>query len=179
MSRIGKQSLNIPKQVEVKINESSIFVKGPKGELTQIIPDSLEIIKKDDNTLQVLCKSENRLSRALHGLIRSLVSNMLIGVSQGFNKVLDLKGVGYRASVDKGVLNLTVGYTHPVKIAPPPGIKISVDGNTTVKVEGVDKEKVGLIAQQIRFVRPPEPYKGKGIMYRGEIIQRKVGKSSK
>lgn len=179
MSRIGKQSLKIPKQVEVQINESTIYVKGPKGELSQSIPDSLKIVKKDDTTLQVVCDSENRLARALHGLIRSLVSNMLIGVSQGFSKVLDLKGVGYKAAVDKGVLNLTVGYTHPVKINPPAGITISVEGNTTVKVEGVDKEKVGLIAQQIRFVRPPEPYKGKGIMYRGEVIQRKVGKSSK
>jgi large subunit ribosomal protein L6 len=179
MSRIGKQSLKIPKQVEVQINESIICVKGPKGELSQNIPDSLKVIKKDDNTLQVLRNSENRLTRALHGLIRSLISNMLIGVSQGFSKILDLKGVGYRASVDKNILNLTVGYTHPVKITPPAGITISVDGNTTVKIEGVDKEKVGLIAQQIRFVRPPEPYKGKGIMYRGEVIQRKVGKSSK
>lgn len=179
MSRIGKQSLKIPNQVEVTIDESKIHVKGPKGQLTQEIPESLAIVKKDTTTIQVLRKSETRLARALHGLFRSLISNMLIGVSKGFNKVLDLKGVGYRAAVDKGVLNLTVGYTHPVKITPPAGIVISVEGNTTVKVEGVDKEKVGLIAQQIRFVRPPEPYKGKGIMYRGEVIQRKVGKSSK
>lgn len=179
MSRIGKQSLKIPNQIEIIIEESSLTVKGPKGSLTQTIPESLIIVKKDLNTLQVLNKSNTRLSKALHGLVRSLISNMLIGVSKGFSKILDLKGVGYKANVEKGVLNLNVGYTHPVKIVPPSGITISVEGNTTVTVQGIDKEKVGLIAQQIRFVRPPEPYKGKGIMYRGEVIQRKVGKSSK
>jgi large subunit ribosomal protein L6 len=179
MSRIGKQTIKIPNQIEVNINESTIVVKGPKGQLTQEIPESLVILKKDPNTLQILRKCETRVARALHGLIRSLVSNMILGVSKGFTKVLDLKGVGYRAAVDKNALNLTVGYTHPVKIVPPAGISISVEGNTTVKIEGIDKEKVGLVAQKIRFIRPPEPYKGKGIMYRGEVIQRKAGKSSK
>lgn len=115
----------------------------------------------------------------MHGLFRSLVSNMVIGTSQGFTKILELKGVGYKANIDKKALNLALGFSHPVRIEAPSGIELSVENNTTVKITGIDKEKVGLIAQQIRAIKPPEPYKGKGILYKGEVVQLKVGKSGK
>lgn len=179
MSRIGKQIIKIPTGVTLKLTSNTISVKGPKGEIERSIPSCLEIIEKEDNSLQIIRKDETISSREIHGLFRSLVSNMVIGTSQGFTKILELKGVGYKANVDKKVLNLSVGYTHPVKIEAPVGIELAVENNTTIKVSGVDKEKVGLISQQIRSIKPPEPYKGKGILYKGEVIQLKVGKSSK
>jgi large subunit ribosomal protein L6 len=164
--------------VTISINEDIISVKGPKGEIQRSIPSCLEVLQKKDS-VQVLRKDETISSREIHGLFRSLVSNMVIGTSKGFTKILELKGVGYKANMDKKLLNLSVGYTHPVKVESPDGITITVENNTTIKINGVDKEKVGLIAQKIRFIKPPEPYKGKGILYKGETIQLKVGKSSK
>jgi large subunit ribosomal protein L6 len=178
MSRIGKQIIRIPAGVSIKLTEETIQVKGPKGEIQRDIPSCLNVVEKE-NSLQVQRKNEAISSREIHGLFRSLVSNMVVGTSDGFTKVLELKGVGYKANMDKTALNLSVGYTHPVKIEPPIGIEIAVENNTTIKVTGIDKEKVGLIAQQIRSIKPPEPYKGKGILYKGEVIQLKVGKSSK
>ena len=178
MSRIGKQIIKIPAGVNIELTELNVKVKGPKGEIARDIPSCLTVVfNKDENTLQR--KAENITSREIHGLFRSLVSNMVIGSSTGFTKVLELKGVGYKANMDKTTLNLSVGYTHPIKIEAPEGIQISVESNTIIKISGVNKEKVGLIAQQIRSKRPPEPYKGKGVLYQGEVIQRKVGKSSK
>lgn len=179
MSRIGKQVLNIPKEVKINIENRKLIVEGPKGKLEREIPSSLVILKKDLNILQILASDNSRQTSALHGLIRSLVSNMIFGVSKGFTKILELKGIGYKAAMDKGSLTLTLGYSHPVKISPPVGISIVVENNTLVKVTGVDKESVGLVCQKIRKLRPPEPYKGKGIVYEGEVVQRKVGKSSK
>nr|YP_008519652.1 ribosomal protein L6 [Nannochloropsis oculata]AGI99006.1 ribosomal protein L6 [Nannochloropsis oculata]AHX25426.1 50S ribosomal protein L6 [Nannochloropsis oculata] len=180
MSRIGKQIIKIPAGVNVQLTEINVKVKGPKGEIARDIPSCLNVIfNKDENTLQIFRKAENITSREVHGLFRSLLSNMIIGSSIGFTKVLELKGVGYKANMDKTTLNLSVGYTHPIKIEAPEGIQISVESNTIIKISGVNKEKVGLIAQQIRSKRPPEPYKGKGVLYQGEVIQRKVGKSSK
>ena len=180
MSRIGKQIIKIPAGVNVELTEINVKVKGPKGEIARDIPSCLSVVfNKDENTLQILRKAENITSREIHGLFRSLVSNMVIGSSTGFTKVLELKGVGYKANMDKTTLNLSVGYTNPIKIEAPEGIQISVESNTIIKISGVNKEKVGLIAQQIRSKRPPEPYKGKGVLYQGEVIQRKVGKSSK
>ena len=180
MSRIGKQIIKVPTGVNIDLTETSIKVKGPKGEMARNIPTCLSMVfNKDENTLQIIRNSESISSREIHGLFRSLVSNMVIGTSTGFTKVLELKGVGYKANMDKKDLNLSVGYTHPIKIEAPEGIQISVENNTTIKITGVNKEKVGLIAQQIRSTRPPEPYKGKGVLYQGEVIQRKVGKSSK
>lgn len=179
MSRIGKQNIRIPSGVSIKLTEESIHVKGPKGEIQRIIPSCLTVIEKEDNSLQILRKNEEIKSREMHGLFRSLVSNMVIGTSQGFTKILELKGVGYKANIDKKALNLALGFSHPVRIEAPSGIELSVENNTTVKITGIDKEKVGLIAQQIRAIKPPEPYKGKGILYKGEVVQLKVGKSGK
>jgi large subunit ribosomal protein L6 len=180
MSRIGKQIIKVPTGVTVDLTETHIKVKGPKGEISRDIPTALSVIfNKDENTIQIVRNNETITSREIHGLFRSLVSNMVIGTSNGFTKVLELKGVGYKANMDKKALNLSVGYTHPIKIEAPEGIEISVENNTIIKITGVNKEKVGLIAQQIRATRPPEPYKGKGVLYQGEVIQRKVGKSSK
>ena len=180
MSRIGKQIIKVPTGVNVDLTETHIRVKGPKGEISRDIPTALSVIfNKDENTIQILRANDTITSRQIHGLFRSLVSNMVIGTSNGFTKVLELKGVGYKANMDKKALNLSVGYTHPIKIEAPEGIQISVENNTIIKITGVNKEKVGLIAQQIRATRPPEPYKGKGVLYQGEVIQRKVGKSSK
>ena len=180
MSRIGKQIIKIPTGVNVQLTETDIKVKGSKGEISRDIPNCVSVVfNKDENTLQILRNSESITSREIHGLFRSLVSNMVIGTSTGFTKILELKGVGYKANMDKTALNLSVGYTHPIRIEAPEGIQISVESNTIIKISGVNKEKVGLVAQQIRSTRPPEPYKGKGVLYQGEVIQRKVGKSSK
>lgn len=179
MSRIGKQLINLPKDVEFSNVNNNISIKGPKGEITKLLPDNLEVVKLEAGVLSVTRVVEDRKSRQLHGLFRSLLSNMVIGVTTGFVKILDMKGVGYKANVDKETLVLNVGYSHPVRISAPTGIKFQVETNTIIKVIGIDKEIVGLVAQKIRAIRPPEPYKGKGIIYRGEIVQRKAGKSSK
>lgn len=179
MSRIGKQILNIPKDVNINIEKGNLTVEGPKGKLERLIPESLVVLKKDPNVLQILAADQNRETSALHGLIRSLVANMITGVSAGFTKVLELKGIGYKGVVNNGTLVLSLGYSHPVEIIPPAGISIIVENNTIIKVQGIDKENVGLVCQKIRKLRPPEPYKGKGIIYEGEVVQRKVGKSSK
>lgn len=179
MSRIGKQLIKIPTGVNIDLTEKTIKVKGPKGEISREIPSCLAIVRNDDNTLQITRDSDSITSRQMHGLFRSLVSNMIIGSFQGFTKVLELKGVGYKASMGGKALNLSLGFSHPIKIEAPEGIQISVENNTIIKISGVNKEKVGLIAQQIRATRPPEPYKGKGVLYQGEVVQRKVGKSSK
>lgn len=179
MSRIGKQLIKIPKGVNIDLTERSIKVKGPKGEISRKIPSCLTIARNEDNTLQISRDSDSITSREMHGLFRSLVSNMVIGSSQGFTKILELKGVGYKASMGGKALTLSLGFSHPIKIEAPEGIQISVENNTIIKISGVNKEKVGLIAQQIRSKRPPEPYKGKGVLYQGEVVQRKVGKSNK
>ena len=179
MSRIGKQLIKIPAGINIDLNEKSIKVKGPKGEISRDIPSCLTIVRNEDSTLQISRDSDSITSREMHGLFRSLVSNMVIGSSKGFTKVLELKGVGYKASMGGKALTLSLGFSHPVKIEAPEGIQISIENNTIIKISGVNKEKVGLIAQQIRSIRPPEPYKGKGVLYQGEVVQRKVGKSSK
>lgn len=179
MSRIGKQLISLPKDVEFRNLENTISIKGPKGELTKSVPNTLEVIKLESGEISVKRADEDRKARQLHGLFRSLLSNMVIGVTKGFTKTLDMKGVGYKANLDKGNLVLNVGFSHPVRIPAPPGIKFEVETNTIIKITGIDKALVGLVAQKVRSIRPPEPYKGKGIMYRGEIIQRKAGKSSK
>ena len=179
MSRIGKQLVNLPKGVEFKTLGNDVIIKGPKGEITKTLTKSIEITKLESNTLSVTRNSEDRKARQLHGLFRSLLANMVTGVTEGFTKTLDMKGVGYKASLDKGNLILNVGFSHPVRIDAPNGIKFTVENNTIIHITGIDKEAVGLVAQKVRAVRPPEPYKGKGIMYRGEVIQRKAGKSSK
>lgn len=178
MSRIGKKPLEIPAGVTVTVNESTVTVKGPKGELTRTFNADITV-KVEDNVLTVTRPSDQKEHRALHGTTRSLLGNMVEGVSKGFEKGLELVGVGYRATKSGNKLVLAVGYSHPVEIVPEQGIEIEVPSNTKVIVKGTDKERVGAIASNIRAIRPPEPYKGKGIRYEGEYVRRKEGKTAK
>ncbi len=172
------EALPAPDKVNVTINSTSITVKGPKGELSKNLPTSIKIIQ-NDKTISVLPSEGLNDSYQLYGTYRSLVSNMITGVTEGFQRKLELQGVGYRSQIDGKTLILNVGYSHQVKILSPEGIKLSVEGNTNVTVSGLDKELVGQIAADIRLVRPPEPYKGKGIRYQGEYVRKKVGKAGK
>jgi large subunit ribosomal protein L6 len=176
MSRIGKLPVTVPQGVEVKLEGDLLNVKGPRGELEQRIPKGVQVIVADGQ-IRVQRDSDNREHRALHGLTRTLVSNMVVGVTQGFQKSLEIVGVGYRAEVQGNVLNLALGYSHPVNYPVPDGIKVSVERNI-IHVEGIDKQRVGQITSEIRAFRKPEPYKGKGIRYVGEKVRRKVGKGS-
>jgi large subunit ribosomal protein L6 len=178
MSRIGKRPITIPSKVTVTIDGSQIAVKGPKGTLSRVLPAAVTL-EHEGESLLVKRRDESRSSRQLHGLSRTLVANMVEGVSQGFVRRLEIQGVGYRAQVQGRNLMLNVGYSHPVQISPPEGIQLAVENNTNVIVSGFDKEKVGNIAAQIRAVRSPEPYKGKGIRYAGEVVRRKAGKAGK
>ena len=178
MSRIGKLLINVPDKVNVILSPDKIIVKGPKGELSKNLPTSIKIIQ-NDKTIKVIPNEEVSIGQELYGTYRSLIDNMIKGVTEGFQKKLELQGVGYRSQVDGKTLILNVGYSHQVKIPSPDGIKLSVEGNTNVTVSGLDKELVGQIAANIRLVRPPEPYKGKGIRYQGEYVRKKVGKAGK
>lgn len=178
MSRIGKRPIPIPNKVNVTIDGTHVTVKGPKGELSRVLPKAVTI-EQEGETLFVKRQDDSRLSRQLHGLSRTLVANMVEGVSAGFQRRLEIQGVGYRAQVQGRNLTLNVGYSHPVQIVPPDGIQIAVENNTNVVVSGANKEVVGNVAAKIRDVRPPEPYKGKGIRYAGEMVRRKAGKAGK
>lgn len=178
MSRIGKRPISIPAKVQITIDGSHVTVKGPKGELSRVLPSAVTV-EQEGETVFVKRHDESRTSRQLHGLSRTLVANMVDGVSQGFQRRLEIQGVGYRAAVQGRNLNLNVGYSHPVQIEPPDGVQIAVENNTNVIVSGFDKELVGNTAAKIRDVRPPEPYKGKGIRYAGEFVRRKAGKAGK
>ncbi|NCJ08032.1 50S ribosomal protein L6 [Synechococcales cyanobacterium C] len=178
MSRIGKRPIEIPNKVNVTFQGQTVLVKGPKGELSlDLVPQIA--VEQVEGVLQVTRQDESRVARQLHGLSRTLVANMVEGVHQGFQKRLEIQGVGYRAQVQGRNLILNVGYSNPVTIEPPEGIQIAVESNTNVIVSGISKELVGNVAAQIRAVRPPEPYKGKGIRYAGEYVRRKVGKAGK
>ena len=176
MSRIGKMPIPLPKDVDVTIDGTAVAVKGPKGALQRDMHSNM-IIKVEDGVLTVNRPSESLTDKSLHGLTRTLLNNMVVGVTNGFQKTLELTGVGYRASKQGQKLVLAVGYSHPVEINPPDGIEIDVPIPTRVVVKGIDKEMVGTIAANIRAVREPEPYKGKGIKYEGERIRRKAGKA--
>jgi len=178
MSRIGKKPIEIPAGVTVTINGSTVTVKGPKGELTRSFNPDMKIVV-EDNQLTVTRPSDSKEHRTLHGTTRALLANMVEGVSNGFQKSLELVGVGYRAQAQGNKLILSVGYSHPVEIVPEDGLTIEVPANTKIIVKGIDKEKVGALAANIRGVRPPEPYKGKGIRYEGEYVRRKEGKTGK
>nr|CRF40169.1 Ribosomal protein L6 [Laurencia snackeyi] len=178
MSRIGKKEIIIPDNTQIEINELHIRVKGSKGELWYQLPKSISI-KQQKNQLQLARNDDTKKTRELYGLSRSIVNNMILGVSEGFEKKLVIQGVGYRSQIENNNLVLNVGYSHPVYIEPPSGINIRVENNTNIFISGIDKEKVGQIAATIRSVRPPEPYKGKGIKYENEVIRRKVGKAGK
>ena len=178
MSRIGKAPIPLPDKVSVSLNGLAVTVKGPKGELSRTLPEGVQI-SQDGNTLVVSPSSETRRSRERHGLCRTLVANMVEGVSQGYSRKLEIVGVGYRAAVQGKKLVVSAGYSHQVEMVPPDGVTFAVDGNTTVLVSGADKELVGNEAAKVRAIRPPEPYKGKGIKYEGERILRKAGKTGK
>ena len=176
MSRIGKKPVTIPKGVTLQLQDHTVAVKGPKGELRRTLHEEMQVaLDKDQFT--VARPSDEQKHKALHGLTRTLVQNMVDGVSKGFSKSLEIQGVGYKAEAKPYGVNLIVGYSHPVKYQAPKGIKISVDNNVNVKIEGADKELVGQVAAELRSVRPPEPYKGKGIRYVGEHVRRKAGKT--
>ena len=176
MSRIGKKPVTVPKGVDLDLQGSTVAVKGPKGELRRTLHPEMKLTL-DNGTLTVERPSEDKRHKALHGLTRTLVQNMVEGVSKGFTKTLEIQGVGYKAEAKPYGVNLIVGYSHPVKYEAPKGIKITVENNTVVKIEGADKEVVGQVAAELRSVRPPEPYKGKGIRYQGEQVRRKAGKT--
>lgn len=178
MSRIGKLPIAIPENVDINYSESEITVKGKFGTLQTKIPDVIGITQ-DNTTLSVILKNETRSVRSLHGLYRTLINNMVIGVSEQFQLTLILKGVGYRAAVQGNQIILNLGYSHPVTIEIPKAISIEVVQNTTINLKSCDKELLGLFASKIRAWRPPEPYKGKGILYKNEQIIRKAGKSGK
>jgi large subunit ribosomal protein L6 len=178
MSRIGKAPIPIPDKVTVNLSGLAVTVKGPKGELSRTLPEGVSISQDGDHLL-VSPTSEARRSRERHGLSRTLVANMIEGVSQGFSRKLEIVGVGYRAQVQGKKLVVSAGYSHPVEMIPPDGVTFVVENNTTVIVSGADKELVGNEAAKVRAIRKPEPYKGKGIKYEGERILRKVGKTGK
>jgi large subunit ribosomal protein L6 len=178
MSRIGKAPIPLPDKVSVSLNGLAVTVKGPKGELSRTLPEGVQI-SQDGNTLVVSPSSETRRSRERHGLCRTLVANMVEGVSQGYTRKLEIVGVGYRAAVQGKKLVVSAGYSHQVEMVPPDGVTFAVEGNTTVFVTGANKELVGNEAAKVRAIRPPEPYKGKGIKYEGERILRKAGKTGK
>ena len=179
MSRIGRLPVPVPSGVDVKIKGSHVRVKGPKGELQHTFPADMKISLKDE-VIEVKRPSDERTHRALHGMTRALINNMVIGVSTGFEKILEINGVGYRAEMQGKDLVLNVGYSHPVIIEPPEGVSFEVDMRIRqIKVQGYDKQVVGQVAADIRKVRPPEPYKGKGIKYIDERIRRKAGKAGK
>jgi large subunit ribosomal protein L6 len=177
MSRVGNAPVAIPSGVEVKVDGPVVTVKGSKGELKRTFSEKVAVAVEEDQVV-VTRVDDERESRALHGLTRALVNNMVVGVSDGFEKRLELVGVGYRASLKGKSLELLVGFSHPVDVPAPEGIEIEVPENTKIIVRGIDKELVGQIAADIRGVRPPEPYKGKGIRYEGEYVRRKAGKAA-
>lgn len=176
MSRIGKLPVAIPSGVKVALEANAVRLEGPKGKLQSAVPAGVEI-KIEDNVVRVECLSEERKVRALHGLTRKLIANMAQGVSQGFIRVLEINGVGYRAEVKGQEIHMTLGYSHPVVFRLPPGVTASVERQIIITLSGADRQMLGEVAAKIRSFRPPEPYKGKGIKYREEVIKRKAGKA--
>ena len=178
MSRIGKLPIKIPTTVDVNVTNDNVVVKGKFGTLERTLPEVIQV-EQTDGTLIVGLTNETRANKALHGLYRTLINNMLVGVSEQFLITLELKGVGYRANVQAKSLVLNLGYSHPVNIDIPDGVDVEVVQNTTLNIKACDKEQLGLFAAKVRSWRPPEPYKGKGIRYEGEYVRRKVGKAGK
>ncbi|UGQ14609.1 50S ribosomal protein L6 [Yinghuangia sp. ASG 101] len=179
MSRIGRLPIPVPTGVDVTINGREVVVKGPKGTLSHNLATPIEIAKSDDGTLAVTRPNDERLSKALHGLSRTLVANMITGVTQGYSKKLEISGVGYRVAAKGSSLEFALGYSHPIVVEAPEGISFIVESPTKFEVQGIDKQKVGEVAANIRKLRKPDPYKAKGVKYAGEVIRRKVGKAGK
>ena len=178
MSRIGKMPITVPAGVTVTIDNNYVTVKGPKGELARQISKNMKLTM-DNGVITVERPNDEKENRSLHGLSRTLINNMIIGVTQGFSKTLEINGVGYRAAMQGSAINLALGYSHPIIIEPPKGITITVEANTKITVKGSNKQKVGDVAALIRSKRKPEVYKGKGVKYEGEYIRRKAGKAGK
>ncbi len=178
MSRVGKMPVTVPSGVDIQVAGSHVIVKGSKGELSREFPERVSFTI-DDGVVSVVREDDTRESKALHGLSRALLANMVHGVSEGFSKVLEIQGVGYRASLKGQDVELLVGFSHPVDVPAPAGITFEVPEPTRIVVSGIDKEQVGQVAANIRKIRPPEPYKGKGIRYAGEYVRRKAGKAGK
>lgn len=178
MSRVGKAPIPVPSGVDVTVNGADVTVKGPKGTLSRTVPGAIAV-RQDGDTLLVERPDDERQTRALHGLVRSLVNNMVVGVSQEFSKELEIIGTGYRAALQGSTLDLSLGFSHPVKVDAPEGITFEVPSPTRVVIRGIDKEQVGQVAADIRALRKPEPYKGKGVRYLGEHVARKAGKTAK
>jgi large subunit ribosomal protein L6 len=178
MSRIGKMPVSVPGGVDVSVDGQLVTVKGPKGTLSHTLAEPITI-EREDGALLVRRPDDERRSRALHGLSRTLVNNMVIGVTQGYEKKLEINGVGYRVALRGSELEFSLGFSHPVRVVPPEGITFVVEAPTRFSVQGIDKQKVGEVAANIRRLRRPDPYKGKGVRYSGEVIRRKVGKTGK
>ena len=177
MSRVGKNPIPVPSGVGVKINQNEITVSGPKGELTREFHPSMKVETSKDEIV-VFRSSDSKFHKSLHGLTRALIANMIDGVTTGYRKALEIQGVGYKAELMGKKLNLSLGFSHPILFSPPEGIKIDLDAPNRIAVSGIDKELVGLVAAKIRSFRPPEPYKGKGIRYKGEFVRKKAGKAA-
>lgn len=178
MSRIGRKPIPVPAGVDVKIDGATVTVKGPKGELSHTLAEPITV-RLDDGTLYVERPDDERRSRALHGLTRTLVNNLVVGVTDGYKKSLEIHGTGYRVTAKGSDLEFALGFSHPVVVTPPAGITFSVERPTQLTVSGINKQQVGEVAANIRKIRPPEPYKGKGVRYLGETIRRKAGKAGK
>lgn len=176
MSRVGKLPINIPKGVSVGIEDLTLTVKGPKGTLSRSVPSDLDF-ELEETVLKIKRQDDSIRARSIHGLMRALIFNMVHGVSQGFVRALEIQGTGYRADVQNNVLNLSLGFSHPVLFPMPEGITATVEKQTTIRLEGIDREVLGQTAARIRMLRPAEPYKGKGVRYVGEFIHRKAGKT--
>ena len=179
MSRIGKLPVAVPAGVDVTIDGQDVTVKGPKGTLNLTVADPITIAKSEDGALQVIRPNDERRSRALHGLTRTLVANIIQGVTQGYTRKMEIHGVGYRVALKGSNLEFALGYSHPVPVEAPEGITFAVETPTRFSVSGIDKQKVGQVAANIHRLRKPDPYKGKGIRYEGEVVRRKVGKTGK
>jgi len=179
MSRIGRKPIPVPSGVEVRIDGQTVVVKGPKGQLQHTLAEPIRAERTEDGTLSVVRPNDERRARELHGLSRTLVANMIVGVTEGYRKTLEISGTGYRVTAKGNDLEFALGFSHPVVVAAPPGITFAVERPTVFSVEGIDKQLVGEVAANIRKIRPPEPYKGKGVKYQDEVIRRKAGKAGK
>jgi large subunit ribosomal protein L6 len=179
MSRIGRKPITVPSGVEVKIEGQTVKVKGPKGELSHVLAEPIIAERGDDGQLYVSRPNDERRAKELHGLSRTLISNMVVGVTEGYKKSLEIAGTGYRVAAKGSDLEFALGFSHPVLVSPPAGITFAVERPTLFHVSGIDKQQVGEVAANIRKIRPPEPYKGKGVKYQGEVIRRKAGKAGK
>ena len=177
MSRIGRLPVAVPSGVDVAIDGSAVTVKGPKGTLSHNVAAPITVAKSDDGTIAVTRPDDERVSRSLHGLTRTLINNMVVGVTDGYEKKLEIVGTGYRVVPKGSDLEFALGYSHPIVVTPPEGISFTVESATRFSVQGIDKQQVGEVAANIRKLRKPDPYKGKGVRYAGEVVRRKVGKA--